>query len=226
MHRKAVLVFADPIGLDLSRRGLPNFLRSLLDLRALVNGNVEADFHLFTSGPALPGVRLHRQRGATFAERLEAATEEVAALGYNEIVLVGRDCPLLDATDIARAFAELATHRLVLGPDHRGGCYLIALHASERPLLRGIDWKRNTDREQLQKRCGHGAVALLPIKQDLDTWQDLPLLARNADACGRLVDFFLAQVLSLGEASASFFVDSARQAERVRRQLPPPAFAA
>jgi len=227
VHRKAVLIFADPIGLDLSRRGLPNFLRSLLDLRALLHRNVGADFHLFTSGPApaLPGVCLHRQHGATFAERLEAATEEIALLGYREIVLVGRDCPHLCADDIAAGFAALSTKRLVLGPDHRGGCYLIGLHARDRHLLRGVQWKRNTDCEQLQRRCGNGEVALLPIKQDLDSWQDLHLLARGADACGRLIVFFLDQVLSLGKSTADFFVDSAQQAERVRRQLPPPAFA-
>jgi glycosyltransferase A (GT-A) superfamily protein (DUF2064 family) len=227
VSRKAVLIFAHPIGLDLSRRGLPNFLRALLDLRALVSGNVDADFHLFTSGtaPTLSGVSLHRQRGATFAERLEAAMEEIAALGYREVVLVGRDCPLLEAGDIARAFAELATNRLVLGPDHRGGCYLIALRASDRHLLRGIRWKRDTDCGQLQRRCGNGEVALLPIKQDIDSWRDLHLLAQSADVCGRLVVVFLDELLSLGKSTADFFVDSAEQAERVRQQLPPPAFA-
>ena len=139
VNRRALLVFADPTGLDLSRRGLPPSLRPLLSFRRLGAAEIAADFHLFRSGKtaALPGFECHDQRGATFAERLEAATEEIALLGYEEVVLIGCDCPPLTPGDVVTAFAELATNRLVLGPDHRGGCYLIALHASDRHLLLG-----------------------------------------------------------------------------------------
>lgn len=224
MNRKAVLVFADPIGLDLARRRFPRFLRPLLSLHHLRTAPLAADFHLFTSGKsaALSGFHQHEQRGATFAERLEAATEKIASLGYDEIVLVGSDCPNLTAKDIATSFAELRTKRVIIGPDHRGGCYLIALRVSDRTLLRGISWNRDSDRAQLSGRVAVSEATFLPVKQDVDNWADVQLLARSGHRLAELVvRFFLA-----GTTGHEFFVDLTAQRVRVRGQIPPPAVAA
>ncbi len=225
MKTKAVLIFADALRLDLVKRGLPVSLQSLFRLPALGSED-GADVHLFTSAgqESLPDVHVHAQRGASFAERLERATHEIAALGYEQIVIVGRDCPLLENADINRAFAGLSTNQLVLGPDHRGGCYLIGLRASNRYLLRGIRWKRNTDCRQLVERAG-GDVLLLPIKQDVDSWRDLSLLARSSLKLGRFLRLFLERLVSLGRDRFEVLVDLARKAIRVRQQMPPPALA-
>ncbi len=183
-----------------------------------------ADVHLFTSGKFAvrrPGFHSHPQRGGTFAERLEAAIEEIAHLGYEEIVLVGSDCPALTAGDIATAFAELATKRIVLGPDHRGGCYLIALRASDRDLLRGIRWNRDRDRAQLSSRVRAQAVSLLSVKQDVDSWADVRLLARS----GHQLAEFAVLLFQIGKRTFDFFVDLTAQAVRARGQMPPPALA-
>lgn len=224
VKQKAVLVFADPIGLDLSRRRLPRSLRPLLSLRRLGAGEIGADFHLFTSGGtvALPGFVSHVQRGATFAQRLEAATEELARLGYEKIVIVGSDCPALTSYDIATAFRRLAAERLVLGPDHRGGCYLIALRRSDRNLLRGVRWNRDGDRTQLSGRVAADEVSFLSVKQDVDSWADVRLLAR----AGNQMAAFILMLFRLGKSVHDFFVDLAAQALRVRGQRPPPFAAA
>ncbi len=225
VNRKAVLVFADPIGLDLARRGLPHLLRPLLNPYHAAE-RVGADVHLFTSGPAsaTAGITLHQQRGRTFGERLERATDEIAHLGYDKIALIGRDCPSLEAADLVRAFRELEANKLVLGPDHRGGCYLIALRAGERHLLRGIRWRRNTDCAQLQERV-QDEVVLLRTKADIDSWRDLPVLARTAERWGGLVAFLLRITFSLGER-ATDLVAFAWRADRARHQMPPPGLCA
>ncbi|MGI8431210.1 MAG: TIGR04282 family arsenosugar biosynthesis glycosyltransferase [Chthoniobacterales bacterium] len=224
MNRKAVLIFADPIGLDLARRRLPRFLRPLLSWRRLAKTSHLADLHLFSSGklPTFEGCTAHEQVGANFAERLEAATEKLAAFGYDEIVVIGADCPSLAPSDIAMAFHELADKRLVLGPDHRGGCYLIALRAEDRALLQGVRWKRNRDYDQLRQRVAAGAVASLAVKLDVDSWADVWLLAR---AGHRLAEWCCA-FLSAANATHNCFVDLSAQALRVRGQMPPPASAA
>ncbi len=222
VNRKAVLVFADPIGLDLTRRRLPDSLRPLFQFGRL-RAEVAADVHLFTSGSVvLPGVEVHQQTGRNFAERLERATEELAALGYEQIVIIGRDCPTLAAADISDAFAELALRRFVVGPDHRGGCYLIGLRAADRQFLRGIRWRRNTDCRQLQDRIGTN-LSLLKVKQDLDSWADLHLLARAHSAFSRMVRFLLEQIDSLGRAPVVLSRGPAWQAFLARQQMPPPA---
>ena len=224
MKQKALLVFADPIGLDLSRRRLPRALRPLLSLRRLAAAEIAADVHLFTSGKSratLPGFRVHEQRGATFAERIEAATEEIARLGYDEIVLVGSDCPGLTTADIATAFAALGQKRIALGPDHRGGCYLIALRTNDRDLLRGIQWNRDSDCAQLSGRVASHDFSLLPVKQDVDSWADVRLLAR----AGHHLATFVVRLLQLGKCAHDFFVDLTAHAARVRGQMPPPLLA-
>ena len=226
--RRAVLVFADEINVDLERRSFPKAARALLSLAGLDSQiSSEADFHLFTSeGDATAvGPDVHRQRGRSFAARFENAVERIAQLGYEEIVAIGRDCPALRASDLERAFAELASKKLVLGPDHRGGCYLIAFRSDDRELLRGVRWKQNTDCAQLRHRCGDKLVFLLPVKQDIDSWADVRVFASGDDLLARLAAFLL-EVVCAGPARLIRFVSLATQQMRVRQQMPPPALAA
>jgi glycosyltransferase A (GT-A) superfamily protein (DUF2064 family) len=226
--RRAILVFADEIHVDLARRSFPKAARPLLNVAAFGSENLAAaDIHFFTSAQTktATGFHIHRQTGRDFAARLENAIERIAQLGYDEIVAVGRDCPGLRAIDIDRAFAELATRKLVLGPDHRGGCYLIAFRSADRQLLHGVRWKQNTDCAQLRERCGDEHVFLLPVKHDLDSWADVRIFARTDDPLARLALFLLGAICAPPSRLVRF-VSIACQRMRVRQQMPPPAFAA
>jgi Uncharacterized protein conserved in bacteria (DUF2064) len=213
---------------DLARRSFPMAARPLLNLPAFATEFSPAiDVHLFTSAgnTGVAGPQVHRQSGRGFAERFENAIETMAKLGYDEIVAVGRDCPGLRACDIEQAFAELTSKKLVLGPDHRGGCYLIAFRAADRELLRDVRWKRNTDCAQLLRRAGAANVFLLPVKQDLDSWSDVRIFARSGDPRARLASFLLG-LFSLSRRQIAPIVSFAAQHMRVRQQMPPPALAA
>jgi glycosyltransferase A (GT-A) superfamily protein (DUF2064 family) len=202
---------------DLARRALPKRAGTLLRgsaLREALGAGIDVHFH--TSA---------RQSGAGFRARFENAIEEIARLGYDEIVAVGRDCPALCAADVGQAFAELSERTLVLGPDHRGGCYLIAFRTRDRELLRDVRWKRNTDCRQLQDRCAPGAVFLLPVKHDVDNWADLEVFARSGHVLAGIAGSLVAMA-GLAGSSIRYFVSSAWRATRIRQQIPPPAFAA
>lgn len=69
------------------------------------------------------------QVGADFGERLLAAARSVVARGYERIIIVGNDCPRLETKNILLAASELDNHASVVGPDQRGGAYLIGLRA-------------------------------------------------------------------------------------------------
>jgi glycosyltransferase A (GT-A) superfamily protein (DUF2064 family) len=228
VRRRALLVFADEIHRDLARRAFPNAARPLFNVDALSHDiSAAVDVHIFTSGnsePA-PAVSVHRQIGRNFSARLENAIETVARLGYDEVVAIGRDCPALCGGDIESAFAGLKFSKLVLGPDHRGGCYLIAFRSADRALLRDVRWKRNTDCAELVERGGTGHVFLLPVKQDLDSWTDLRIFARTADPRAYLAAFLLSLVRPV-QARLVRFVSIVSQEMRVRQQMPPPAFLA
>jgi uncharacterized protein len=225
--RRAVLIFAEQAHVDLARRSFPTAASPLLNLPAFGSEfHAAIDVHLFTSAreQSVTELFVHRQIGQTFAARFEHAIETVARLGYDEVVAIGRDCPGLRELDIKRAFAELKSKKLVLGPDHRGGCYLIAFRAAHRGLLRDVRWKRNTDCAQLLQRAGVAQVFLLPVKQDLDSWSDIRIFARANGPLARLAAFLLNSAATAGDR-ARHSVSVALRQLRIRQQMPPPAFA-
>ena len=227
VSRRAVLVFAEEAHVELARRAFPQAARALLTLPPLdAELSLQSEIHLFTSRcDSIPdGPRIHRQVGHDFAARLENAIEKTNEMGYDEVVVIGRDCPGLRPIDIEEAFAKLESSKLVLGPDHRGGCYLIAFRLRDRALLRGVRWKRHTDCAQLRDRCQNSEVCLLPVKHELDSWADVRLFARGGDPLARLASFLL-RVVCGRDIAITHFVDLALQRVRVRQQIPPPAFA-
>ncbi|MGH9711829.1 MAG: TIGR04282 family arsenosugar biosynthesis glycosyltransferase [Candidatus Acidiferrales bacterium] len=184
MERRALLIFADSAHTDCQRRGWPATLRFLLETQIFsFEGRTGVDVHLFTSRGLLPlpscSCAVHIQEGVSFGQRLENAIGSLARSGYHEIVVIGRDCPDLEQTDICEAFELIQENRLVIGPDHRGGCYLIGIHANDRKKLHGIRWQRNTDFRQILDRFGNQDICQLPVKLDLDSLRDVWLLARS-----------------------------------------------
>jgi len=224
-QRRALLLFADSPHADCQRRGWPAAFRSLLETNHLRFEASEAfDAHLFTTAGASrrsSSFEVHTQQGTSFGERLDNAIETLAQLRYEEIVIVGQDCPDLEPVDIRRAFKLLEKHRLVLGPDHRGGCYLIAIHASERVRLQGVEWQRNTDFRQICGRFVDERIVALPVKIDLDSIDDVWLLAASESP-------FRCVARALLESKADYVTFEGISApplleeQRIHWQLPPP----
>jgi glycosyltransferase A (GT-A) superfamily protein (DUF2064 family) len=226
MERRALLIFADAASRDCTRRGWPSAFRILPETQSIrFEACGDFDPHLFTSKAfrrqVAPGTLIHFQEGASFGDRLQNAIETVAQLGYQEIVVIGQDCPDLEAVDIRRAFELLDTYRAVIGPDQNGGCYLIGIHASDRSKLRAIPWQQNTDFRELSSRFLRGELFTLPVKIDLDTLEDIWLLASSKSpfrwvALG-LLEALIMQFLLENDCTAPLFAG-----ERISWQLPPP----
>lgn len=227
--RQAVLVFAGALALDLQRRRWPTAFGALLKTPNLEDLRQEGiDVHFFTRGGAPPDPLsqegfFHQQQGHNFGERLENAVARLQALGYSRIVIIGRDCPDLTMEDIRRAFRRLHSNQLVLGPDHRGGCYLIGLQAALADRLQGIHWQQNKDLNQLRQRFAHGNVFLLPVKQDLDTLNDLKrLICSSAGCLQQVAEALLRLIQADGNVHASCTIRFSLQEEKRFWQLPPP----
>jgi glycosyltransferase A (GT-A) superfamily protein (DUF2064 family) len=230
---QALLVFANPVTVDCERRKWPVSFQQLFNTRsvsALVTP--ETDVHVFTSVELFASkshactVHLQKYTGATFGERLEHAVEQLAGLGYSKIVIVGSDCPSLTADDVSNAFQLLDRKRLVLGPDHRGGCYLIGLHREDRAQLSGICWHQNTDCTELLRRYGKGATAHLPVKIDLDTIEDLRLLAQSRSLWSALATALLHSLNLIYRKPEERTHDVVTKHQALSWQLPPPSLSA
>lgn len=118
-------------------------------------------------------VRVRRQAGADLGERMAGALAQALDAGHHG-VLIGCDCPDIDAAYIRKAFATLESVDLVIGPAQDGGYGLIGLSRSVPGLFTDMPWGSATVlRETLSRASAAGArVRLLEEIYDVDTAAD------------------------------------------------------
>jgi rSAM/selenodomain-associated transferase 1 len=127
-----------------------------------------------------PGFGLVCRRGSTLEHVLYGATRELLERGHDAVVLINGDSPTLPPLTIAAAIAALRRpgDRVVLGPAHDGGYYLIGLKVAHRELFRDIPWSTPAVLEatlEQARRCAL-AVELLPLWYDVDDVETLQVL--------------------------------------------------
>jgi glycosyltransferase A (GT-A) superfamily protein (DUF2064 family) len=119
-----------------------------------------------------------RQRGGSFAERLQAAFGDARRLGYSRIVAVGNDTPALRSRHLQRAFALLDRCSLVLGPSDDGGVYLIGARAGLEERFGAVRW---TSRSTCSDLSSLAPALLLERLTDVDGERDLLRLRAERD---------------------------------------------
>lgn len=138
----------------------------------------------FASADARPVVRdwlqglsvaaYRAQVPGTLGARLSAAFQRHFDDGAHRVIVIGSDCPTVDASVVTQALAALDEDDLVLGPSHDGGYYLIGLRAPAPQLFRGIAWSTEAVLEQTLERARQLALSTvqLPTLRDVDTASD------------------------------------------------------
>lgn len=125
------------------------------------------------------GVRLRRQPAGDLGRRMAMALR-----GRHPSIVVGTDCPTLDAADLRAACRLLDRRDCVLQPSHDGGYVLIGTRFLPRRALAGIAWSSGRELGQTRRRLlrlGLTREELVP-REDLDTPSDY----RRARRAGRL----------------------------------------
>ncbi len=89
------------------------------------------------------GVRLTDQGDGELGERLARAAERVIADG-ERVLLIGTDCPDLDAVRLSAAAERLADHDAVINPAEDGGYVLLGLRRFDPTLFSDIAWSTET----------------------------------------------------------------------------------
>ncbi len=94
--------------------------------------------------------------------------------GYERILIIGSDCPEMNAPLIEQAFETLKEKEVVLGPALDGGYYLLGMNRYHN-LFDDVAWSTDTVFETtLQKIKRSGAsFDTMPQMSDLDTIEDL-----------------------------------------------------
>jgi hypothetical protein len=111
-------------------------------------------------------------------DRMADAVARREGEGASRIVIVGTDCPDVDAAVVEEAFARLDDADVVLGPALDGGYYLIALRAPvarARRLFEEVPWSAPDTLAVTLRRAEEAGlrVALLAPLRDVDTVEDL-----------------------------------------------------
>ena len=120
------------------------------------------------------------QRGDGFGERLHAAATDILACGFGSVCLIDSDSPTVPPEAFSQAVAELAKagDRVVLGPSHDGGYYLIGLKQAHAAPFERIAWSTGSVAEETRERCREAGLEVveLPLWYDVDDASTLGLL--------------------------------------------------
>jgi rSAM/selenodomain-associated transferase 1 len=130
-----------------------------------------------------PDFNYQEQRSGDLGQRMHGAFTAAFQQGHKRIVIIGTDCPGLQARHLVQAFACLHHKDLVLGPATDGGYYLIGLSRSEKALFEKVPWGTdtvlaNTLAIAKQKNL---SIALLEPLSDVDRPEDLKHLNHHSD---------------------------------------------
>jgi uncharacterized protein len=167
------------------------FLRDMMISVAGLCGNGTEGVILYSPADAekllhglLPiGFRLFAQRGETLGERLVNAAAELLDKGFHSVCLINSDSPTLPGEILTTAASLLAREgdRVVLGPSHDGGYYLIGLKRPHRNLFERIAWSTADVLAHTIERAAdmNLPVDLLPTWYDVDDATTLRLLCEE-----------------------------------------------
>ncbi len=131
----------------------------------------------------------HPQPEGDLGARMAGAFDSLLA-DSRSAVIIGTDCPGLDATILAAAFDALRHHDLVLGPATDGGYYLIGLRTPAPGLFDQMPWGTAHVLGETRSRAERLGLTthLLPPLDDVDEPGDLAVWERFCCADSDLAD--------------------------------------
>jgi len=126
----------------------------------------------------------HQQVGNTFGKRFAHAFQQLFDRGYDYVISVGNDNPLLKTKHILKAASQLHSGDadMVLGPDNDGGTWLMGY---SRKAFTTADFGQlpwNTDRLLnviLDRQEGQLNISLLETLSDIDSARALKIFSQS-----------------------------------------------
>lgn len=113
-------------------------------------------------------------------ERMARASQRVIEADES-IILIGTDCPQLDAVRLQQLAEALVEHDAAMIPTADGGYVALGLNRFDPTLFSNIYWGTDTVAHEtlLRVHCLHWTIKLLPMLRDIDEPVDLVWLPVN-----------------------------------------------
>ena len=113
------------------------------------------------------------QQGEDLGARMEQAFSEAFKKGFQKVVIIGSDLFDLQEEDLKMAFLALDDHDYVLGPAQDGGYYLLGMKKESPQLFSNKDWSTDIVFHQTLQDLKQEKLKLLPVRNDIDTFEDM-----------------------------------------------------
>ncbi|HYW21158.1 MAG TPA: TIGR04282 family arsenosugar biosynthesis glycosyltransferase [Nodularia sp. (in: cyanobacteria)] len=119
----------------------------------------------------------HPQGDGDLGARMMRSLADTFQSGAEQVIIIGIDCPGINADILTQAFEVLKTCDLALGPAIDGGYYLIGLCQLMPKLFVNIDWGTSQVLQQSVDIAEQMKISLgyLPPLADVDLPEDLPI---------------------------------------------------
>ena len=155
-------------------------LRTLNATVGLVEEGYEVSLWSPVAHPALDrwakrfGLPLHLQAVGDLGRKMQQGLASVIDDGASQVILIGSDCPVMNADYIRQASTALQSSDLVLGPAEDGGYVLIGCKESHSELFANITWGSDTVLTQTLEKAERLMlrVTLLEMLWDVDRPED------------------------------------------------------
>ncbi|WP_299059827.1 TIGR04282 family arsenosugar biosynthesis glycosyltransferase [uncultured Polaribacter sp.] len=115
----------------------------------------------------------HQQVGDDLGIRMLNAFKNGFNAGYKKVMIIGSDLNDLSSKNIEKAFLELETNDVVIGPAKDGGYYLLGMNSLHEKVFKNKDWGTETVRKDTLNDLTDQKVKLLEIKNDIDVYEDI-----------------------------------------------------
>ena len=127
--------------------------------------------------------RYSPQSEGALGERMNSAVAVAFSEGAKRVVVIGTDCPGLDASHLTQAFEQLTHRDVAIGPATDGGYYLLGMRRPLPTLFENIVWGTETVLRQTLERAAETGVTVgqLPLLSDVDYAEDLIQCRRIED---------------------------------------------
>lgn len=124
--------------------------------------------------PQGPTYRMRLQSGENLGDRMLNAFEDLFQSNFQKLIIIGTDCPEISAELIQKAFDQLDSKDVVIGPAEDGGYYLLGMNKLISSLFKGISWSSEMVFDQTKSIIEAKKLTyyLLPMLSDIDRLED------------------------------------------------------
>lgn len=84
----------------------------------------------------------HKQQGSTFGQKISSAMQEIYDKGFDNVIVLGNDAPMLTSRHILQAAHHLQHHSVVIMPTQISGAAIVAMQAKvfDKENIQSLPW--------------------------------------------------------------------------------------